>query len=84
MDPYHAEVHAIRDGVSPVFCTASLMPPSVPSPWVTTVSLGLPSTLCITTWNRGRHEATSYFWQNPPQGHFCEMICRVVLQTGRD
>lgn len=62
--PYHAEVHAIGDGVSSVFCTAPLMPPNVPSPWVATVSLGLPSRLCITTWNRGRHEATSYFQQN--------------------
>lgn len=81
--PYHAEVYTIGDGVSPVFCTASLMSPSVPSPWVATISLGL-SRLCITTWKRGRHEATSYFQQNPPQGHFCEMIYKVVLQAGRD
>lgn len=76
--PYHAEVHATGDGVSPVLCTASLMPPRVPSPREATVSLGLPSRLCITTWNRGRHEVTSYFQENHLQDHFCEMICRRV------
>lgn len=81
LSPYHAEVHTVGDGVSAVFCTSPLMPPSVPSPWMAAISLGLPSSLSITTCNRGKREATSGLQQKPPHGHFYGTICRVVLQT---
>lgn len=79
--PYHAEVHTVGDGVSPVFCTSSLMPPSIPSPWMAAISLGLPSSLSITTCNRGKHEATSCLQQKSPHSYFYGTICQVVLQT---
>lgn len=47
--PYQAEVHAVGDGVSPVFCTAPWMPPRVPSSQVAAFSSALPSSLSITT-----------------------------------
>lgn len=81
LSPYHAEVHAVGDGVSPVFCTSPLMPSSIPSPWMTAISLSLPSSLSITTCNRGKHEATSCLQQKPPHSHFYGTTCRVVLQT---
>lgn len=64
LSSYHAEVHAVGDGVSPMFCTSPMMPPSIPSPWMATVSLGLPSSFSITTCNKGKHKATSCYLQH--------------------
>ena len=81
LSPHHAEVHAVGDGVSPVLRTSPLMPPSVPSRRMAAVSLGLPSSLSITTCNRAKHQATGCSRQKPPHGHCYGTIRRVLLQT---